>query len=254
MADRVVLCMRWGPLFPAVYVNVLHAACRRQLSGPFRFVCLTDRTEGLHSGIEALPLPDLGRQPLDFPPGVWQKLSLFQRDLFGLTGRALFIDLDTVILSSLEPFFEMPGDLIGVAAGARWTSSAAKASLNTTIFAFDLGEQFGILKAFMADQDDAFRNFVNEQAFVEAHASSVAYWPDDWIVSYKRHLRRPVLIDRILPPKTPPSGTKIVAFHGDPRPAELVDPGPGNRDKFPHYVSGAVPWVRDYWRAAQVSG
>jgi hypothetical protein len=45
--DRVVLCMKWGTLYPADYVNVLCNASRRHLTGAFRFVCLTDDAPGL---------------------------------------------------------------------------------------------------------------------------------------------------------------------------------------------------------------
>jgi hypothetical protein len=45
--DRVVICMKWGALYAPDYVNVLYNACRVQITGPFRFVCLTENTEGL---------------------------------------------------------------------------------------------------------------------------------------------------------------------------------------------------------------
>ena len=40
--NRVVLCMKWGTLYPASYVNRLFHAVSANLSGPFRFICLTD--------------------------------------------------------------------------------------------------------------------------------------------------------------------------------------------------------------------
>ncbi len=44
--DRVVICMKWGTLYSADYVNVLYNAVRAHLEGPFRFVCLTDDPRG----------------------------------------------------------------------------------------------------------------------------------------------------------------------------------------------------------------
>lgn len=58
--ERVVLSMKWGKLYPASYVNVLYNACRRNITGDFRFVCLTDDATGLGPEIEACPIPDLG--------------------------------------------------------------------------------------------------------------------------------------------------------------------------------------------------
>src|SRR5690606_18866122 len=73
-----------------------------------RFVCFTDDARGLEPGIEALPLPDLG-----LPEGQrdlrWRKLAVFRERLHDLAGTALFLDLDLVIVDSLEPFFEQPG-------------------------------------------------------------------------------------------------------------------------------------------------
>lgn len=79
-----VICMKWGTKFPALYVNRLHSMVSRHLKRPHRFVCFTDDPTGLHSAIEALPLP-----PMDLPPGKergWRKLSTFQSPLADLTG------------------------------------------------------------------------------------------------------------------------------------------------------------------------
>lgn len=38
--NRTVLCMKWGKLYSADYVNVLFNACRQHLAGDFRFLCL----------------------------------------------------------------------------------------------------------------------------------------------------------------------------------------------------------------------
>ena len=82
-APVLILCMKWGTLYGARDVNNLARGVRRHLSRPHRFICFTDDPSGLHPGVEALPLPDLG-----LPPGSgdsrWQKLALFRRDLGGL--------------------------------------------------------------------------------------------------------------------------------------------------------------------------
>lgn len=42
--------MKWGTKYGPEYVNRLYAM-RRHLSGDFRFVCLTDSTEGIRSEV-----------------------------------------------------------------------------------------------------------------------------------------------------------------------------------------------------------
>ena len=82
---------------------------------------------------------------------------------------------------------------------------------------------------------------------MQEHASSVAYWPSEWVISFKCWLRRPIGVDLFLAPKAPPEGIGMVAFHGDPRPITLIRPGLGVWDKFPHMGYGQVRWMRDCW-------
>lgn len=61
--DRVVLCMKWGTLYNADYVNVLFNACKKHISGAFKFVCLTDDETDIIDGVECFPIPDIGLTP-----------------------------------------------------------------------------------------------------------------------------------------------------------------------------------------------
>lgn len=248
--DRVVLCMKWGTLYSARYVNVLFRAVADHLDGPFRFVCLTDDAGGLDEGIESFPIPDLGLPDAGWRHGAWPKLSVFGPDLHGLRGRCLFIDLDSVIVGRLEPFFDLAGTFNAIGGGAGWRrdgSPSAARRLLTGVFAFDLGALGAIRAAFMADPSAALAAYPNEQAFVEGHIAEWSAWPADWVISFKRHLRRPLVLDLVLPVADPPPATRIVAFHGDPRPIDLVgrlrlwaDP--------PHFVRCPVGWLDDYWK------
>lgn len=248
MTDRVVLCMKWGTLYGADYVNVLHSAVRRHLKGTFRFVCLTDDATGLADGIEHHPIPNIGYAPRHWQSGAWPKLSVFVDDLYGLRGRALFLDLDIVVAGPLDPLFEAEGDLIAVSGGGDWgrRDRGRRIEANTSAFAFDLGAQAQIVRAFQADPMGAVSGFRIEQRFVERHATSWRPWPEAWIVSFKRHLRRPVGLGLILPPRRPPPEVRIVAFHGEPRPKALVRKGWWG--VAPHLGRGPVDWVADYWR------
>ena len=249
--DRTVLCMKWGTLFPPDYVNVLFNACRKAITGPFKFVCLTDDAEGFVDGIEALPIPDIGLTADEwYTSGVWPKLALYVADLHGLRGRCLFIDLDMVVLRGLDEMFERSEGLIGIDVGEGWRpgrEGTRPRELGTGVFAFDLGAQTQILDQFCTDKAETFTKFQNEQDFVAAHAKGLAFWPDGWVLSFKRYLRRPIGIDVFRPPKVPPESAKIIAFHGDPRPITLVPERAGFWDRFPHMGHGQVAWVRDYW-------
>jgi hypothetical protein len=249
--DRTVLCMKWGTLYPADYVNVLFNACRSHLSGPFRFVCLTDDARGFSPGIEARQIPDIGCTPAMWRYGAWPKISVFARDLLGLSGRALFIDMDTVICGPLDRFFDHAAPFIGIDTGENWRPrgrpGGPKALLGTGVFAFDIGAQAQILRRFQADPEAAFATCDIEQVWVQNHATSIDYWPQGWVISFKRWLRRPVGLDFFLPPRTPPTNAGMVAFHGDPRPIALLRSGSHRWDSLPHLGHGQVAWMRDYW-------
>lgn len=249
--NRVVLCMKWGALYGPDYVNVLFNACRKNISGDFRFVCLTDDWGGLLGDVEVYPIPEIGCTPEMWRHGAWPKLSVFSDDLYGLVGRALFIDMDTVICGSLDRFFLHPSQFVAIDTGPDWrpggVSGGLSALVGTGVFAFNIGQQYSILSRFQSDPYSAFKKFDIEQVWVQKHASSVDYWPNEWVVSFKRWLRRPIGLDFFVSPRMPPKNASIVAFHGDPRPIALIKSGNRIWDKFPHFGRGQVGWMKDYW-------
>jgi len=249
--DNVVICMKWGNLYGPDYVNVLFNAVSQNLTYPFRFVCLTDSHDGLDPKIEAFPIPDIGCTPEMWRHGAWPKLSVFAENLYDLSGRALFIDMDTVVCGSLDRFFENQAPFIAIDTSDNWRpgkeSGQDNALVGTGIFAFGIGEQAQVLTEFQKDPQMAFDTCDIEQVWVQKTVSSVAYWPRNWVISFKYWLRQPIGLDFFKSPKTPPMETSIVAFHGDPRPISLIKSGRGLWDKFPHMGRGQVPWMRDYW-------
>ncbi|NJM84309.1 MAG: hypothetical protein HC844_19340 [Tabrizicola sp.] len=245
--NRIVLCMKWGTLFGADYVNVLHAAVRAHMTGRYRFICLTDDSRGFADGIEALPLPDVGLSAAEwYTPGVWPKLGLFLANLHGLEGRALFVDLDMMILDALDPFFEVPGGVVVQDMGQGWRRRPRPGprEAGTCIFAYDIGGQPQIADSFIANKTDVIQRFINEQDYVGQMARDLAFWPDGWVVSFKRHVARRGGIDLLVPPAAP-ADARVIAFHGAPRPADLLRRGIWG--DFPHMGRGPIGWMCDYW-------
>lgn len=246
--DRIVLCMKWGTAFGPEYVNVLFNAVQTHLSGQFRFICLTDDSKGFIEGIEVLPLPDVGLTPEEwYTRGVWPKLGLFLADLHGLRGRALFIDLDMMILGDLGRFFDVPGGIVVQDMGEGWRRNPrpARKEAGTCIFAFDIGQQAQIAQGFILTKAEVMKTFINEQAYVGEAGTDVRFWPEGWVVSFKRHVSHRWGRDLLLPP-VPPVGAAVLAFHGTPRPVDLMHRAIWGR--FPHLGRGPVPWVTDYWK------
>lgn len=84
------------------YVTRLRSMVTRWMERPFRFVCLTDQP-WLFADVETIPVSKLD----GFAP--WTKLELFN-PARQWTGRMLYLDLDTLIVSSLEPILNIDAD------------------------------------------------------------------------------------------------------------------------------------------------
>lgn len=97
---KTVVCVKWGDLYGPEYVNNLYSMVKRNITGPFRFVCLTDNPSHIHPNIEIKPLEDKSLR------GWWTKISFFKYPLFDLEGDILFIDLDMVIVDNIDSYFE----------------------------------------------------------------------------------------------------------------------------------------------------
>ena len=52
-----ILCLKWGTLYSAEYVNRLYRGVKAHLHRPFRFVCVTDDKTGLCEGVDAVDFP-----------------------------------------------------------------------------------------------------------------------------------------------------------------------------------------------------
>lgn len=88
--------------FRVEYVTKLKAMVARHLKRPHRFVCLTDRPEWFEGRVETITVPT--PRPLK---GWWSKIELFNQ-AHGFTGRVLYLDLDTLVVDSLDPIVDWP--------------------------------------------------------------------------------------------------------------------------------------------------
>ena len=183
--DKNVICIKWGSKFGAEYVNKLHRMVEKNLTIPHRFVCFTDNAEGIEDGVEIRPLPKFDENE-KIPDKAWRKLSLFNKELSDLKGTALFLDLDIVIKSNLDAFFEEEGEFLIV---KDWDFPKDIIG-NSSVFRFEIGVHPDILENFYNEGDDIRDRYKNEQAFLsyEMHRKGILkYWNKDWCVSLKRN-------------------------------------------------------------------
>lgn len=231
----LVLCMKWGLLYGPDYVNNLAHGVRRHLDRPYRFICFTEDATGLDPEIEVLPLPELGL-PSGQKDSRWQKLALFRRDLAGLKGTALFLDLDLVITGPLDRFFDLPGnfrilrdDDLFRTKPLRRLNPSRNAFLhsvgNSSVFRFEVGAHAYILDAFVADPVAATAEYEISQQFQSAQLAAHAhldYWPRGWCVSFKNGCVPRGLASWWRDPALPPDAS-IVVFAGNPKMHEVLE-------------------------------
>ncbi len=239
-----VICMKWGTKYGPEYVNVLKRMVSRNLSIPHRFVCFTDRTDGIDAGIECLPLPDC-RVPNRPEIQAWRKISLFTSPLGNLTGPTLFLDLDVALTGSLDPFFSFePGRFCII---HNWTHPDRRVG-NSSVFRFEAGKYPTVFTEYNEDPDKVTREHRNEQIYVSDRIDALEgliWWPDDWCKSFKKHCLPKGFLKMVVPSKLP-EGTRVLVFHGNPNPPEAATCwryGPASKLKF------MLParWVAKYW-------
>ena len=188
-----------GTKYSPEYVPILHDMVSRNLSNlDQRHFCITDRPHELPDGIQAIPAdPTL--------EGWWQKLALFSPDMPWSWGeRLLFMDLDSCVVGRLEDLAQTKGIALD------WHTGA----LGSAVMCWDHGEHRRIWLDYIAMSEDEraamkVRLHGDQDWMTEVSRKEWTIWPKNWILSYRSHST-----------SWPPAGSKVVCFHGVPKPHE----------------------------------
>lgn len=198
----VASVLRSGGMYTAEWVRRLAAGVARHLRAPYRFVCLSDLE---------LQIPGVTSIPLLRPwPGWWAKLNLFEPDLF--TGHVLYLDLDTVIVGSLEDVAGYDGNFCMLSDFYRPQRPASG------MMAWQAGAGADVHAAFLRDPHRAMASFHGDQEYIAALLSGEDRFQALYlgqVVSYKVDCRHGV-----------PAGARVVCFHGAPKPSDLPQSHP----------------------------
>lgn len=247
--ESAIVTIKWGTEFTSEHVNILFRATKAFSSKDFKFICLTDDPKGLDSNIIPLDIPQIGLTEFPKSKGAWPKICLFHPDLAERIEHVLFLDIDTIIVGNIDPFFEDPFQhLKMLSCGPRWRNfDATLPPVGATgMLSYRPKFHVNIFETFCQDPSAAYKSFEVEQQFVAAYAQKVDFFPLEWIESFKYHLRRQYLVDVFLPPLDPKPDTLMVAFHGFPRP-NLVADKTKKWARFPRSGVHRPRWVLDYW-------
>jgi hypothetical protein len=248
-----VVCMKWGTRYGPEWVNRLYGMVARNTTWSIRFVCFTDDATGIRAEVECQPLPEVR-----FDAGrigkYWPKLGLMQEGLGGLKGMTLFLDLDLVIIDSLDPFLELPGRFLII---REWKDPQLGYG-NSSVVRFFIGREKAVLDRFYATPEAEIVERYNskEQNFLTKAVDEPTFWPEEWCVPFSLAcLPRNRLVRFFSTPRKPPGG-KILVFFGSITPQSAmrgehearkrVGQGVGFRPTQRRFRP--APWIADYWR------
>ena len=233
--------MKWGDKYGPEYVNLLYSMVKRNLTLPFKFICFTENAKGIDSDVVICPLPSLGL-PEGIPERGWLKLATFKKPLEGLTGTALFLDLDVLIVDNIDAFFDYEAEF----ALCFDEKKKAKYIGNSSVYRFEIGKHPEILVYFLENFESVKNEHRNEQAYLshQLHVKNVlSFWPKEWTPSFKYHCIPTFPLNFFKEPYIP-KGAKIILFHGKPEPEDAAK---GISGKWYRYFR-PVTWVSQYWK------
>lgn len=203
-----VFCLFTGNKYSIDYVKKLKEGVSKNLSLPHKFICLTDKQNHYKAeGVEFI------HAPVDKADS-WCKLSLFTTLLADkYKGTALYLDLDVVITGSIDVLIKNANlDKLNII-GDWW-----REGYNSSVMIWELGKFHKIYNNFKPSD---LRRLNGDQDLINevVHISEAKLFGKVQVQSYKANELQ----------KDFNKQTKIVVFHGKPK---------------PHECGG---WVQKYW-------
>jgi hypothetical protein len=266
---KQVICINWGTKYGTPFINRLYAMVERNITPPFTFTCFTDNREGIRPEVLCEDLPELNVEMPTNTRGIWPKARLWSKTLGTLKGAVLFLDLDLVIVSSLDPFFEVggPDDVVM----AKNQTTPFERLGQTSLFRYPVGKLLPLQEKFRANPQKIADEYRYEQRYVTKNApGGVRFYPRRWVLHFRQDCRRPFPLNYFLAPKLPASA-RVVIFPRGLLPQHALEGRYGQKQEatkpatyfwqvvtgarrkhgllsdLRHYIKPTL-WVGDHWR------
>lgn len=266
---KQIICINWGTKYGPQFINRLYAMVERNITPPFTFTCFTDNRANIRPEVLCEDLPELNVQMPINTRGIWPKARLWSKTLGSLKGAVLFLDLDLVIVSSLDPFFEVggPDDIVM----AKNQTTPFERLGQTSLFRFPVGKLLPLQETFKANPQKVADEYRYEQRFVTKNApGGVKFFPRRWVLHFRQDCRRPFPLNYLLAPKLPRSA-RVVIFPRGLLPQHALEGKYGEKQAaakpatyflqvitgarrrhglfsdLRHYIKPTL-WVGDHWR------
>lgn len=223
-------CVIHGSLYDWVYVDKLYSMLGRNLCRPVTLHVFTEAER-------LVPQPYV-KHALDDWPGIggprkswWYKMQMFDPDRF--YGRLLYFDLDVIIMDSIDWMLDLNLEYFWACRDFRHHWRGAWSGINSSCMVWHTGHFAHVWREFAGDNIHAVtRRFQGDQDFLNSKINDQRrrYLDSDLVKSWrweikdggmdfkKRVYKRPDA-GSIIPPNT-----RVMVFHGQPKPHEIEDP------------------------------
>lgn len=188
--------LKSGGDYNVSHVSALEASVKKHLSVEHSFVCLTDMD---YSG---------NRIQLEHGwPGWWSKIELFK-----ISGPVIYFDLDTIIINNFDNVVENALASKFCILRDVYIGRKDPYSMQSSVMSWN-GDMKKLYDTFAQSPDRYMKSHRGDQDYIysELGKSGTMYFQDvlpNTIVSYKAHVKGKTILPE----------TKIVIFHGLPRP------------------------------------
>jgi hypothetical protein len=137
-----------------------------------------------------------------------------------VSGDVLFLDLDSVIVGSIDSFFDFAPEATFCVI-ENWTQKGRGIG-NTSTYRFRVGAHSCLYHTLERDPQTVLGRYRNSQTFISACIGQKKFWPEAWCRSFKHDLvpRWPMNFYRV--PELP-TDAKVICFPGKPDPDEARD-------------------------------
>lgn len=229
--EKVTICTNWdgSDFYPVHYIDRLYRACLRNTFHPFDFVVYTGpeaqgKTGSSEKAIQFIPVD---------APYWWSKCWFWKDPAPGVnTETRLWIDLDVVIVGSLDTLIEWPSDFCCTRDYASWNAPAGHENDandgvcllrgKAGLWAWEEYVKAGMPKWKPFDRAiDHSPLPLAMMTIINDHPGCCDLWPQDVCASYKFTVKKSGI----------PKDCATVHFHGQPKQGEADE-----------------VWIREYWK------
>jgi hypothetical protein len=226
---RDVVCLIHGSKYPWEYVEKLYSMATRHSSVPVRFHVLTEKTR-------LVPPHMIKHELIDWPDAAgpnlawWYKMQLFDLGRFSMP--MLYLDLDVVIVGNLDWIWQLDTRYFWTIRDFQYLYRGNTQTINSSIMSWDPAKYYWIWEDFdRLDRTAIIRKYKGDQNYLSAvlPPSHLRLIDADLVKSWRWQIagggwdfdKRRAKTPNITP--TLDASTKIIVFHGDPKPQDIKD-------------------------------